>query len=136
MDIRQHGKARALALPFPPPSTTTSCLFGAPEISPATRFTFDKWRPGHAGPGRGWGAPHPQIPSNPPHPQMRRFRQRYLSIHHTALHPQIHCFRQRYLFLLNTIQSGPGQQFTASYNNAPALVHNSPAKQGNGTGLF
>ena len=76
------------------------------------------------------------IPFNPPHPQMHVFRQRYLSIHHTALHPQIHCFRQRYLSLLHTIQSGPGQQFTASYNNAPALVHNSPAKQGNDTGLF
>ena len=58
-------------------------VVGAPEISPATRFSFDKWRPGHAGPGRGWGAPHPQIPFNPPHPQIHHFRQRYLSIYHT-----------------------------------------------------
>ena len=47
----------------------TSCLFGAPEISPATRFTFDKWRPGHAGPGPGGGGGH--------------HTHRYLSIHHT-----------------------------------------------------
>ena len=49
----------------------TSCLplAGAPEISPATRFTFDKWRPGHAGPGPGGGGGH--------------HTHRYLSIHHT-----------------------------------------------------
>ena len=44
-------------------------VVGAPEISPATRFSFDKWRPGHAGPGPGGGGGH--------------HTHRYLSIHHT-----------------------------------------------------
>ena len=91
----------------------TSCLFGAPEISPATRFTFDKWRPGHAGPGPGGGGGH--------------HTHRYLSIHHT--HRCSTFVKDTFSF---SLPFNPGQSISSQhlvYNNAPTLTIVLPSRE-------
>ena len=170
MDIRQHGKARALALPFPPPAAWSA--HQRFHLQPVLLLTSgDQAMLGRARAGVGGTTPtdtfqsttptdaplSSKIPFNPPHcttptdaalsskipflkraphPQIHSFRRRYLSIHYTLLYPQIHRIRQRYLFLFNTIQSGPGQQFTVSCLQQCTNTYNIPASKEMAQGCF